>query len=186
VKKFFLSAVVLVGLGIGARVRFVTSRESLAAHKAAVTTSWTAVDAALRDHAELLPALEAKVKVTPKLETQVQQTIAEVRGVLDQPRPAQEKIQAYTRLSRETARLLLAADQDTALRRDPSLSILKDQLTETDNRIMIARRKYNEALERYNASLAVFPHNVVAAISGFSRDDSYFPTGLESRPSTKE
>jgi LemA protein len=143
------------------------------------------VDAALREHAELLPALEAKVKVTPKLKTQVQQTIAEARGILDQPRPAREKIQAYSRLSRETARLLLAADQDDSLRRDKNLSLLKDELTDTDNRIMVARRKYNEALERYNASLAVFPHNVVAAISGFSRDDAYFSTGLESR-STKE
>jgi len=186
VKKLALTVVVLVALGIGARFRFVTSRDTLAAHKAAVTDSWTAVDAALREHAELLPVLEGKVRVAPKLETQVQQTIAEVRGVLDQPHPAQEKIQAYTRLSRETARLLLAADQDNSLRRDPSLLILKDQLTETDNRIMIARRKYNEALERYNASLAVFPHNVVAAISGFSRDDAYFPTGFEFRPSTKE
>jgi LemA protein len=185
VKKLLIAIVVIFVLGIGARIRFVTSRDSLAAQHAAVRQSWTAVDAALRDHAELVPALEERIKVAPKLETQVKQTIAEARDVLDQPRPAQEKIQAYSRLSRETARLLLAADQDNSLRTDKNLSLIKDELAETDNRIMVARRKYNEALERYNASLAVFPHNVVAAISGFSRDDAYFSTSLESR-STKE
>jgi LemA protein len=185
VKKLALAAIVLVAVGIGARVRFVTSRDSLAAQHDAVQQSWTEVDAALRQHAELVPALEDKIKVAPKLQTQVKQTIAEARDVLDQPRPAQEKIQAYSRLSRETARLLLAADQDNSLRRDKSISLLKDELADTDNRVMVARRKYNEALERYNASLAVFPHNVVAAISGFARNDAYFSTSLESR-STKE
>jgi LemA protein len=185
VKKLLAAIVLIVVLGIGARLRFVTSRDSLAAQHAAVKDSWSAVDAALRQHADLLPRLQAKVKVTPKLESQVQHTIAEACDVLDQPGPAQGKIQAYGRLSRETARLLLAADQDDSLRRDRALAVLKDELTDTDNRIMVARRKYNEALERYNASLVVFPHNVVAAISGFSRDDAYFSTGLESR-STKE
>jgi LemA protein len=150
-----------------------------------VQQSWTAVDAALRQHAELVPALQARIKVAPKLENQVQQTIAQAKDVLEHPGPAQEKIQAYGRLTRETARLLLAADQDISLRRDRNLSLLKEELTDADNRIMVARRKYNEALERYNASLAVFPHNVVAAISGFAREDAYFSTGIESR-STKE
>jgi len=185
VKKLLVGFVILGVLSVGARVRFVTSRDSLAAQRDAVQQSWTAVDAALREHAELVPALAERIKVAPKLETQVKQTIAQARDVLDHPHPAQEKIQAYSRLSRETARLLLAADEDNSLRRDKAISLLKDELAETDNRIMIARRKYNEALERYNASLAVFPHNVVAAISGFSRDDAYFSTGLESR-STKE
>jgi LemA protein len=185
VKKLLLAAIVLLVLGIGARARFVTTRDSLSAQRAAVQQSWTAVDAALRQHAELVPALQAKIKVAPKLENQVQQTIAQAKDVLEQPRPAQEKIQAYGRLTRETARLLLAADQDNSLRRDRNLSLLKEELTDADNRIMVARRKYNEALERYNASLAVFPHNVVAAISGFAREDAYFSTGIESR-STKE
>lgn len=178
--------VVLAAAGAGARWRFVNSRESLTTQRAAVTASWNTVDAALRDHAELLPTLASRVKVSQKLETQALQTIGDARDVLQQSRPAQEKIEAYKRLRLESARLLLAADQDSHLRADPKFRLLKEELTGTDNRILVARRKYNEALERYNASLSVFPHNVVAAISGFSRDDAYFPTGLESRPSTKE
>jgi len=185
VKKLILSVAVVLALLVVVRLRFVTSRDSLAAQRTAVQDSWIAVDDALRQHAEIVPALQTKVKITPKLENQVQQTIAEAKQVLEQLRPPQEKIQAYSRLSRETARLLLAADQDGSLRHDKALSQIKEELAEADNRIMVARRKYNEALERYNASLAVFPHNVVAAISGFAREDAYFSTGLESR-STKE
>jgi len=186
VKKILLAILALVALGIVVRLRFVSSRESLTTQRAAVGASWNAVDAALGEYAELLPALTAAVKVSPKLETQVLQTITEGRGVLQGDQAAPDKIQAYQRLSRESARLLLAAEQRPGLRTDKKFLLLKEQLTGTDNRIMVARRKYNEALERYNASLAIFPHNVVAAISGFSRDEAYFPTGLESRPSSKE
>ncbi|HTP33483.1 MAG TPA: LemA family protein, partial [Candidatus Acidoferrales bacterium] len=158
----------------------------LTAQRGAVSDCWTAVESALRDHADLLPALAGKVKLAPKLQAQTQQTIAAARGVLDQPAQHREKIQAYHQLSRETARLLLAADQDHQVRTDRDFLLLKEQLTDTDNRILVARRKYNEALERYNASLSVFPHNLVAALSGFSRDDAYFPTAPDARASSKE
>ena len=38
------------------------------------------------------------------------------------------------------------------------------------------RRKYNEALQRYNTSIELFPNNIVAGIGGFTRNDAYFKT----------
>ena len=185
-KKLLIAGAVLLAAGIGARVRFVSARDTLTAQREAVADAWNAVEAALREHAEILPALQAQIKVAPKLEAQVQQTISEARAVLDGTRPVAEKLQAYTRLSRETARLLLAGDEDSSLRKNRNLTVLRDELAGSDNRIRVARRKYNEALERYNASLSVFPNNVVAAISGFSRNDAYFPTSVELRLGPKE
>jgi len=179
VKKVLITLVVLAVAVVVARSRYDSERAELARQKAAVSESWGAVDVALRDHAELLPALARKVKVPEKLREKTLGTIAEARATLDQPAPAKAKIEAYNRLALEAARLLLAGEQDNALRQDAAFRLLKEQLTDTDNHIMVARRKYNEALEKYNASLAVFPRNVVAAIGGFSRDDAYFPTGVE-------
>jgi LemA protein len=186
VKKILIPAVVLLALGVGARLRFLTSRDSLETQRSIVADSWEAVDAALREHSELLPALAAKIPMTPMLEAQTRQTIAEQCGVLEAARPPREKIQAYHRLTREIARLLLAADVDPHLRTDPGFLLIKEELTGADNRILVARRKYNEALERYNASLSVFPQNIVAQMSGYSRDDAYFPTAPDSRASSKE
>ena len=185
-KKIFLAALVLLAAGVLMRVRYANSRETLAAQREAVGTSWKTLDGALHDHAELMPTLASKVKVPEKLEAKTMETIGEARGVLGQERPAQDKIQAYSRLTRESARLLLAAEQTPALRTDKEFLALKEALTETDNRVLVARRKYNEALERYNASLKVFPHNVVAALSGYTRDDAYFPTAPDAHASSKE
>ena len=176
----------LVAAAVLGYLRFVSSRGALEAQRAAVGASWSTVDAALRDLADLLPPLAAKVRMPEKLQAQTQQTISAARGDLGRTCPAREKIEAYNRLTRETARLLLAADTDAHLREDQGFRQLKDELADADNRILVARRKYNEALERYNASLSLFPNNLVAAISGFSRDDTYFPTAPDLRAPGKE
>jgi LemA protein len=186
VKKILITVLALAVAGMAARIRYAGECAELRRQLAAISESWNAVDSALRDHAELLPALAGKVDVPEKLKSRTQQTITEARAVLEQPGPARDKIQAYSKLSLESSRLLLAAEQNTALRADPTFLLLKEQLTDTDNHVMVARRRYNEALERYNASLAVFPRNVVAAIGGFSRNDAYFSTGVESQAPAKE
>jgi LemA protein len=61
---------------------------------------------------------------------------------------------------------------------------LQDELSGTENRINVERRKYNEALQQYNTTLQLFPNNIVAGMSGFTRDDAYFKTepGAEKAP----
>jgi LemA protein len=61
---------------------------------------------------------------------------------------------------------------------------LQDELSGTENRINVERRKYNEALQTYNTTLQLFPNNIVASMSGFARNDAYFKTeaGAEKAP----
>jgi hypothetical protein len=49
----------------------------------------------------------------------------------------------------------------------------------------LPRRKYNEALEHYNAQIQQFPENVVASIAGLTRNDAYFKTEPGGRPPIK-
>ena len=64
---------------------------------------------------------------------------------------------------------------------------LQDELSGTENRINMERRKYNEALQTYNTTLQLFPNNLVASMSGFTRNDAYFKTepGAEKAPQVK-
>ena len=45
----------------------------------------------------------------------------------------------------------------------------------------IFANKYNDVLEHYNAQIQRFPDNIVASMSGFSRNDAYFKTDAISR-----
>ncbi len=64
---------------------------------------------------------------------------------------------------------------------------LQDELAGTENRIAVERRKYNEAVQKYNTQIELFPNNLVASLSGFTRNDAYFQTspGARTAPAVK-
>jgi len=49
----------------------------------------------------------------------------------------------------------------------------------------VERRKYNEVLQHYNAQIQRFPDNIVASLSGFTRNDAYFSTEPGARQAPK-
>ena len=59
------------------------------------------------------------------------------------------------------------------------------ELAGTENRILQSRRRYNEAVQKYNTDISLFPANVVAAMSGYQREDAYFKTEPGARNAPK-
>ena len=55
----------------------------------------------------------------------------------------------------------------------------------TENRILQARRVYNDSVQTYNSDLVTFPANIVASMSGFQREDAYFKTDPAARNAPK-
>jgi LemA protein len=54
------------------------------------------------------------------------------------------------------------------LKASSNFRALQDQLEGTENRIAVARMRYNGAVRRYNTYIRMVPGNVVAWIFGFS------------------
>jgi len=73
------------------------------------------------------------------------------------------------------------------LRANENFLRLQDELAGAENRIAVERRKYNETVQKYNTEIGLFPDNIVASLSGFSRNDAYFKTepGARAVPSVK-
>ncbi|MBM3757630.1 MAG: LemA family protein, partial [Acidobacteria bacterium] len=68
---------------------------------------------------------------------------------------------------------------------DANFMRLQDELSGTENRIAVERRKYNESVQKYNTSIELFPKNIAAGIFGFQRNDAYFKTDPASRQAPK-
>ena len=49
----------------------------------------------------------------------------------------------------------------------------------------IERRRYNDAIQDYNTYIGLFPNNIVASLSGFTRNDAYFKAEEGSRTAPK-
>ena len=62
---------------------------------------------------------------------------------------------------------------------------LQDELAGTENRIAVERRKYNEAVQRYNTDIELFPKNIAASLFGFHRNDAYFKAETSAKEAPK-
>jgi LemA protein len=50
---------------------------------------------------------------------------------------------------------------------------LQDELTETENRIAVARRDYNEAVQTHNTYVRQFPQVITAKVIGADRKEPF-------------
>jgi LemA protein len=156
--------------------KYVSVRNELVVQQEAVKAQWADVEGVLQRRADLIPNLVSTVKAFAQHETEVYKDIADARAALINGRTPQEKITANDQLSGALSRLLVIAENYPQLKSNENFLRLQDELSGTENRIFMERRKYNEALQTYNATLQLFPNNIVASMSGFTRNDAYFKT----------
>lgn len=184
-KPLVIVSLVLAAIVLLAGGKYVSSRNDLVREREAVDAQWSQVDVVLQRRADLIPNLVATVKGIAQHETEVFKDIADARSALAGGRSPQEKIQANQQLDGALARLLVIAENYPQLRSNENFLQLQDEIAGTENRIAVERRKYNEALQRYNTSISLFPENIVASLSGFTRNDAYFKTEPGARTAPK-
>ena len=178
-----LVILLLAGLMFGAK--FVSVRNNLFTYRETINAQWSQVDVALQRRADLIPNLVETVKGFAKQEKGVMESIANARAALVGARTPQEKIAANNQLDGALGRLLVVVENYPQLRSNENFLRLQDELAGTENRIAVERRKYNEAVQTYNTQIGLFPNNLVAGLSGFSRNDAYFTTEPGARVAPK-
>ena len=177
--------IVLALVAMGACSKFVSVRNDLVTQRESVTAAWSAVDVALQRRADLIPNLVNTVKGFASHETEVFKNIGDARAALGGARTPAEKIQANDQLSNALGRLLVITENYPQLRSNENFLRLQDELAGTENRMAVERRKYNEAVQKYNTTIGLFPNNIVAGMSGFTRNDAYFQTEPGARQAPK-
>lgn len=175
-KAAIVALIIIIMLGVAAGGKYYTVKNDLVTQREAINAQWSDIDVALQRRADLIPNLVATVKGFAAHETEVYKSIADARAALVSGRSPQEKIAANDQLSSALSRLLVIAEAYPQLKSNENFLQLQDELAGTENRIAVERRKYNEALEHYNAQIQRFPDNIVAGLAGMTRDDAYFKT----------
>jgi LemA protein len=166
------------GIYVGHRNQMVTKRET-------VNAAWSQVDVVLQRRADLIPNLVETVKGFATHEEKVFGDIAAARAAMMGAKSPQEKIAANGQLDSALSRLLVVVENYPQLRSNENFLRLQDELAGTENRIAIERRRYNETVQDYNTYISLFPNNIVASLSGFTRNDAYFKTDEGARQAPK-
>ena len=153
---------------------YVSARNQMVAKDQVVKAAWSEVDVQLERRADLIPNLVETVKGFTKEESTVFGDIANARaGMLNAQGPA-AKIAANNQLDGAIGRLLLLTENYPQLRSSDQFMRLQDELSGTENRISVARKRYNDALQDYNTFVLQFPNNIWAGIAGFHQNTAYF------------
>jgi len=171
---FFLIALMIFG-------SFKSAQNQLVQRDEAVKTSWSDVDVQLQRRADLIPNLVETVKGFTKEENSVYADIANARAGLLSAHDPKEKIAANGTLDSAFGRLLALTENYPQLKSNQEFMRLQDELSGTENRIGVARRRYNETLRSYNTFVREFPNSIWANMLGFHVNDAYFEANAASR-----
>lgn len=76
-------------------------------------------------------------------------------------------------LTQSLGRLFAVAEAYPNLKADETMLQLQSQLTETENRISLAREAYNESVRNYNTQREIFPNSILAGIFNFAPASLY-------------
>jgi LemA protein len=76
-------------------------------------------------------------------------------------------LRAQEELGRAVLQLIELSDRYPGLRADQSFRLLKQEVVDTESRIIVARRRYVTAAQEYNDSVNSFPNGLIAKAMGW-------------------
>ena len=173
-----LIALIVVGVLIVVALVFggsiLGTRNQLVQEREAIKGAWSQVDVVLQRRADLIPNLVETVKGYAKHEETAIDSVTAARAALGGAQTPKDKIAANGQLDSALSRLLVVVENYPNLKANENFMRLQDELSGTENRIAVERRKYNEIVQKYNTDIELFPDNIAASMFGFHREDAYF------------
>ena len=143
------------------------SYNSFTGQQEAIKGSWSEVENQLQRRNDLIPNLVNTVKGFAAQEKEILDRIAASREKLAGAQTPAQKIDAANEQSSALARLLVVVENYPQLKSNENFMRLMDELSGTENRIAVARGRYNEKVQAYNALRRRFPSNITAKMFGF-------------------
>ena len=84
-----------------------------------------------------------------------------------------ERVNATRQMNDLMGRINVVAENYPELKSNTNFQALQDELAGTENRISVARKRYNDSVRTFNTKIKVFPSSIVAGNMGFEKK-SYF------------
>ena len=164
---FLLLAVVMSGLyGCG--------YNEMQAKEEGVFAAWGDVEAAYQRRTDLVPNLVEIVKGYAKHESETLKAVTEARAKVGSVQVSKEMLakpeqmahfqQAQSQLGSALSRLLVVSEQYPNLKANQNFMDLQNQLEGTENRINVARVRYNRAVQEFNVSIRTFPNSMTNSL----------------------
>jgi LemA protein len=150
-----------------------------------VNQSWAEVENQLQRRNDLIPNLvktvKGYVKHEEKVFTHVADSRAKLAGLIKEGGSLNSKIDAAKELQGALSRLLVIVERYPELKANQNFMKLQDELAGTENRIAVARTRYNRAVQAFNTFRREVFGSFFAKQKGLDEPRPYFEIEEEAK-----
>lgn len=185
---FVLTFVVLCAIWSG------VTYNSLITKQENVSMAWSQVEATYQRRLDLIPNLVATVKGYAKHENATLTAVINARAAAfnslgrvnpDNAEQMKEFNEVQANLTSALRGIHVVVESYPNLKANENFLSLQSQLEGTENRITVARERFNETAQDYNATVRRFPANLIAQFTGGFGTKSYFAAQAEAKEAPK-
>ncbi|HVN96966.1 MAG TPA: LemA family protein [Syntrophorhabdaceae bacterium] len=163
----------------------------------AVKAAWGDVEATYQRRNDLVPNLVEVVKAYAKYEGDTLKAVTEARAkvgsiqvskdMIGNPQAMAQFEQAQTSMSGALSRLMVVVEKYPNLKANQNFIDLQHQLEGTENRINVARTRYNRSVQEFNTSIRIFPNSLTNSLFLHLQPKEAFKAepGAEKAPTVK-
>ncbi|MDD3005294.1 LemA family protein [Flavobacterium sp.] len=147
-----------------------------------IRESWGNVETSYQRRNDLIGNLVKTVQGAAEFEKSTLTAVTEARAnatrtTIDPSNITPEQLaefnKAQTGVSSALSRLLVAVEAYPDLKANQNFLKLQDELASTENQILTARTRFNEAVKPYNNHVNTFPNSLIAGMLGY-KEKAYF------------
>ncbi|MGF1554628.1 LemA family protein [Paucihalobacter sp.] len=181
-KKWLIPVIIIAVIGIGLYSWAKGFNNTAVELKETATKTWGDVESSYQRRNDLIGNLVKTVQGAADFEKSTLEAVIKARAeatktTIDPTNITPEDLAAFNQaqsgLSSALSRLLVTVERYPDLKANQNFLELQSQLEGTENRINVARDRFNGAVEPYNKHIKTFPNTILAGLFGFE-DLNYY------------
>lgn len=181
-KKFLIPLIILVVVAFGLYNWAVGFNNTAVEHEANAKTAWADVESTYQRRNDLIGNLVKTVQGAADFEKETLESVIQARANATKttinagdltPENMAKFQQAQSGLTGALSKLMVVVERYPDLKANQNFLNLQAQLEGTENRINVARDRFNEAVNVYDIHTTKFPGKILASLFGFKEMARY-------------
>src|SRR3989338_7511634 len=180
---WMIGGLIVLGVIVLLVLTYISIYNTLVRMNEGVNGGWANVETQYQRRVDLIPNLVSTVKGAADFEAGTLDEITRLRSQWQAAPDVNAKIETANQIESALSKLLVIAENYPQLTATQNYQALQYELANTENKISVERKRYNDLVRAFNAKIKTFPSNIVAGNLGYT-DKTYFEAaaGAETAP----
>jgi len=163
----------IIGVLVVIIIAFFSIGNGIVKEQNSVDSAFADIDTQLQRRNDLIPNLVSTVKGYAAHEEKIFTAISTAQSAMTKAETVTNKAAANDQVSSALNGLLRLQVSYPDIKADKQFTQLADELAGTENRIAVARTRYNDVVKTYNNKVTLFPTSIVAGMRGVTKKDFF-------------